>query len=44
LITPIEEAWAKVPAEFPNYQAGSTGPVSADKFLAASGHTWSKLE
>lgn len=30
IITPIEEAWAQMPApEFPNYAAGSDGPKSA---------------
>jgi glucose-6-phosphate 1-dehydrogenase len=29
IITPIEEAWAHLPApDFPNYAAGSEGPTS----------------
>jgi glucose-6-phosphate 1-dehydrogenase len=41
LITPILEAWAnQEPPEFPNYAAGSEGPVEADELLARNGHRW----
>lgn len=44
LITPIEEAWAKEPPpEFPNYPAGSDGPMEADEMLARKGHRWRRL-
>jgi glucose-6-phosphate 1-dehydrogenase len=34
IITPIEEAWAKLPAPaFPNYAAGSDGPAEADALI-----------
>src|SRR5260370_38944382 len=34
IITPIEEAWAHLPApEFPNYAAGSEGPISWRELL-----------
>jgi glucose-6-phosphate 1-dehydrogenase len=34
IITPIEEAWARLPAPaFPNYAAGSDGPAEADALL-----------
>ena len=34
IITPIEEAWAKLPAPtFPNYAAGSNGPAAADALI-----------
>src|SRR5437667_2488753 len=34
IITPIEEAWAQLPAPyFPNYAAGSDGPLEADALL-----------
>jgi glucose-6-phosphate 1-dehydrogenase len=34
IITPIEEAWAQLPApEFPNYSAGSEGPGAARQLL-----------
>jgi glucose-6-phosphate 1-dehydrogenase len=41
IITPIEEAWAQLPApKFPNYAAGSDGPEEASKALEAEGHNW----
>jgi glucose-6-phosphate 1-dehydrogenase len=41
LITPIEEAWASMPPpQFPNYSAGSEGPLSADQLLARNNHKW----
>ena len=44
LITPIEEAWAKqLPADFPNYEAGSDGPAAADELLARNGHSWRRI-
>jgi glucose-6-phosphate 1-dehydrogenase len=37
IITPIEEAWAKLPPpKFPNYAAGSEGPVEADALIASA--------
>ena len=36
IITPIEQAWAQLPAPaFPNYAAGSEGPVEADALISA---------
>jgi glucose-6-phosphate 1-dehydrogenase len=44
LITPIEEAWAKLPPpQFPNYAAGSDGPKEADQLLARANHHWRAL-
>ncbi len=44
LITPIEEAWARLPPpRFPNYSAGSDGPTEADELLARNGHRWRRL-
>ena len=41
IITPIEEAWAKLPQpKFPNYAAGSDGPEQAQELLASDGHQW----
>ncbi len=41
LITPILEAWANQDTpEFPNYAAGSEGPIEADELLARNGHGW----
>ena len=44
LVTPSEEAWAKLPPpQFPNYRAGSDGPRAADELLARAGHHWRAL-
>jgi glucose-6-phosphate 1-dehydrogenase len=39
IITPIEEAWANLPvADFPNYAAGSEGPISWHELLEIRGN------
>jgi glucose-6-phosphate 1-dehydrogenase len=44
IITPIEEAWTRLPAPaFPNYSAGSDGPVDSDALLGADNRSWRKL-
>jgi glucose-6-phosphate 1-dehydrogenase len=44
IITPIEEAWAKLPTPaFPNYAAGSEGPVEADALIAGDHRGWHRL-
>jgi glucose-6-phosphate 1-dehydrogenase len=44
IITPIEEAWAQTPApNFPNYAAGSEGPVEADALIAGDHRAWRRL-
>lgn len=44
IITPIEEAWAKLPPpKFPNYAAGSEGPVEADALIAGDHRAWRRL-
>ncbi len=44
IITPIEEAWAKLPAPaYPNYAAGSEGPVEADALISGDHRGWRKL-
>jgi glucose-6-phosphate 1-dehydrogenase len=44
LMTPILEAWAKTkPTDFPNYEAGSWGPVASDALLKKDGRKWHKL-
>ena len=44
IITPIEEAWAKLPPpQFPNYAAGSEGPDQADNLLTTEGHRWMSI-
>ena len=45
LITPIEDAWANLPApKFPNYAAGSAGPDAADLLIAHNGWSWRTLD
>jgi glucose-6-phosphate 1-dehydrogenase len=40
--TPILQQWAaEPPADFPNYAAGSWGPVAAAELLARDGRVWS---
>ena len=40
VITPIEEGWAHLPApDFPNYAAGSDGPISWHELLGINGST-----
>jgi glucose-6-phosphate 1-dehydrogenase len=44
IITPIEQAWAQLPAPaFPNYAAGSEGPVEADALIAGDHRGWRRL-
>ncbi|WDS37234.1 glucose-6-phosphate dehydrogenase [Pseudoxanthomonas sp.] len=45
IVQPVLDAWARQPAtEFPNYAAGSAGPVAADALLALDGgRTWRAL-
>jgi glucose-6-phosphate 1-dehydrogenase len=41
VITPIMEAWETIrPMEFPNYQAGTWGPETADILIAQDGRSW----
>jgi len=44
IITPIEEAWAELaPPIFPNYAAGSDGPVNADSLIKYDRYCWRPL-
>jgi glucose-6-phosphate 1-dehydrogenase len=44
IITPIEEAWAKLaPPTFANYAAGSEGPVEAEALIAGDHRAWRRL-
>lgn len=45
MVQPLLDAWSEPPKEsFPNYQAGSTGPATADEMLASTGREWHSLE
>lgn len=44
IITPIEEAWAMLPAPaFPNYAAGTDGPADADALSGGDHRRWRRL-
>jgi glucose-6-phosphate 1-dehydrogenase len=44
IITPIEQAWAKLPApEFPNYAAGSNGPDAASRLIGDQRAGWHEI-
>jgi glucose-6-phosphate 1-dehydrogenase len=44
-VQPILDAWASnPPQDFPNYSAGSDGPVAADSVLARDGWAWRPLD
>jgi glucose-6-phosphate 1-dehydrogenase len=44
VVQPILDAWAdKSPDNFPNYKAGSEGPVAAAELLARDGNAWRPL-
>ncbi len=41
LLTPILETWKnRIPEDFPNYKAGSNGPIEADLLLIPQNHHW----
>lgn len=44
IITPIKDAWARLPSPaFPNYAAGSDGPVEVDTLIRGDHHQWRPL-
>jgi len=44
IITPIEQAWQQLPAPtFPNYAAGSDGPIEADALINGERRRWRRL-
>ena len=44
IVDPIIEAWAEgPPPQFPNYDAGTWGPVEADELLAREGRRWRRI-
>ena len=45
VVAPVLAAWsATEPDCFPNYAAGSWGPVKAENLLAQSGHNWQQSD
>jgi glucose-6-phosphate 1-dehydrogenase len=44
-VQPIIDAWAdNAPSDFPNYPAGSNGPVAADRLLDGTERAWRPLD
>jgi glucose-6-phosphate 1-dehydrogenase len=44
IVDPIIESWASSPApDFPNYEAGTWGPVEADEMIARDGKRWRRI-
>jgi glucose-6-phosphate 1-dehydrogenase len=44
VVKPILDVWGNsLPADFPNYAAGSWGPLAAEALLARDGHQWRKI-
>ena len=44
VVQPILDTWANTPPRnFPNYKAGTTGPIEADQLLARDGNAWRSL-
>ena len=45
LVDPVLEVWSALPAhDFPNYAAGSWGPVAAEQLLSRDGRVWHACE
>ena len=45
VVTPILDAWAATPpADFPNYAAGTRGPLAADDLVQRDGQHWLAAE
>ena len=40
IVMPILEAWRKAKPDFPNYEAGTWGPKSADDLIESEGRSW----
>ncbi len=41
IVSPILDVWQAIPArDFPNYEAGTWGPIEADELLRADGRKW----
>ncbi len=44
IVDPLIDAWADgPPPEFPNYEAGTWGPLEADELLARDGRRWRRI-
>ena len=43
IVTPILEAWKEPAPDYPNYEAGSAGPKSADELIESDKREWRRL-
>jgi glucose-6-phosphate 1-dehydrogenase len=43
IVTPILEAWKAPAKDFPNYEAGTRGPSSANELLERDGRRWRRI-
>jgi glucose-6-phosphate 1-dehydrogenase len=43
IVDPILDAWKQPASDFPNYEAGSSGPQSSDSLIERDGRAWRKL-
>ena len=43
VIEGVIREWEAHRGDFPNYEAGTWGPASADELLARDGHVWRRL-
>ena len=44
IVDPIIDMWASSPTpEFPNYDAGTWGPIEADEMIARDGKSWRRI-
>lgn len=43
IVDPILEAWKEPATDFPNYEAGSSGPAGASALIERDGRRWRKL-
>jgi glucose-6-phosphate 1-dehydrogenase len=44
VVTPIIDAWADAPEpDFPNYEAGTWGPVAAEELILRDGRRWRRI-
>jgi glucose-6-phosphate 1-dehydrogenase len=44
IVDPVIDAWAtSPPPEFPNYEAGTWGPIEADELLSREGRRWRRI-
>jgi glucose-6-phosphate 1-dehydrogenase len=45
VVQPILDVWKNLPGrDFPNYAAGSDGPVEADELMKRDGRSWKPLK